>query len=168
MAPCGAVIGKSVAVLRAGVATRLRMVPADNYRKFEGVFFEAEIPSGWEQEIIEDVPCFFDPEGAGALQLAAARSQTERDYYAPAELIAYLDRNGFELAADRVVTFTQADGSVGAGCEFLQGGRYWSVQIVSRGPLLVVVLYNADEQPDAELRAHLNHVKATLRITEAA
>ena len=109
-----------------------------------------QYPASWEAEVIEDIPAFYDPEGAGALQLVATRS-TDDSCDLQAEMARYLERHGIEFQPDRIVGYKTESGLDAMVCEFLKEDRFWLVQMLTLDEKLLVVIYNADELPEPEL-----------------
>ncbi|MBX7056811.1 MAG: hypothetical protein K1X75_02005 [Leptospirales bacterium] len=138
------------------------------YRIFHGVFFQVFVPADWEQEIIENIPCFFDPDGAGALQLAATRRDAEEAFDPAEELRYYLEKNGVEYAEDRVALYHTPQGALAAACEYRRDGRFWMVQMIAEGRRMIVALYNADATPDEELARELSVILSSIRFSEEA
>lgn len=132
-------------------------------RIFQGPFFELQIPGRWEYEIIENVPAFFDPMGAGALQIAATRDSRGLDE----EMQRYLERNGLAFQEDRIARFQNSQGLECLACEFVKDNRFWMVQMIARETKLVIAMYNADETPAEEAATELAGLLASIRIFAA-
>ncbi len=141
--------------------------PEVTYRLFSGPFFRVAYPRHWEMEIIEDIPAFYDPEGAGALQIVASRS-TDAVYVPADELERWLQRQGVEVDSDRIAAYESQPGVACAACEFVRDNRYWMVQVMSPGPTLLFVIYNADEVPDPETAALVSFVIRSIQFLENA
>lgn len=140
------------------------MEPEAAYRIFQGVFFQAFVPAHWEEEIVENIPCFFDPEGGGALQIAATRRSSGDDFDPAEELRYYLEKNGIEYQSERVARYQTQQGMDAAACEFRQQGRFWMVQMIAEGQRMVVVIYNSDSTPDPDLARELSVIIGSLRL----
>lgn len=135
------------------------------YRLFSGPFFRLAYPRDWEMEIIEDIPAFYDADGAGALQVVASRKESG-DYEPQEELERWLVRQGVEVAEDRITVYEGQPGVLCAACEFVRDDRFWMVQVMTAGTALLVVIYNADEVPDAETVGILSLIIRSITIVE--
>ncbi len=131
-------------------------------RLFRGVFFQLLYPAAWESEIIEDIPAFYDPASGGVLQIAASRSETGFDL--AREMRKFLERVGIEFQADHVASFRMPGGQECLACEFTKDDRFWMVYIIVDEDRLLIVMYNSDEFPDAELARELSDVIASIRF----
>lgn len=133
-------------------------------KRFRGTFFELQYPDEWVVEIIEDVPCFFDPEGAGALQAAAFRHREGGSFDAMSELSAYLERVGMTPDAEKVGLFELPSGLQGAGCEFIKDERFWLANCVVQTDRMVLLLWNSDTTPDADAARAIGSAVMSLRF----
>ncbi|MCB1316394.1 MAG: hypothetical protein KDK27_10600 [Leptospiraceae bacterium] len=115
---------------------------------FRGTFFQLQLPDHWEHEIVENIPAFFDPDGNGVLQIAATRSPSGA-YDIAEQMRTYLEQNRLEFLEDRVMSFERPDGARCLACEFVRDNRFWLVHMIALGSRLLIVLYNADQVPDA-------------------
>lgn len=131
---------------------------------FRGTFFDLEYPDAWEVEIIENVPCFFDPDGIGALQAAAFRNPEGMPFDPIEQLGLYLERNGVTLDSDRVALFDLPSGLQAAACEFMKEDRFWLVNSIVRGDKMLLILWNSDVVPDADTAAAIGHTVMTIRF----
>lgn len=118
------------------------------YRLFSGPFFRLAYPRDWEMEIIEDIPAFYDAEGGGALQVVASRKE-EGEFLPDEELERWLTRQGVEVSEDKIAVYEAQPGVRCAACEFVRDRRFWMVQAMASGSALLLIIYNADEVPDA-------------------
>lgn len=133
-------------------------------KTFHGSFFELEYPAEWEQEIVENIPCLFDLESGWVLQLASSTSQS--GHFDPeSELNTYLEHNQIEFQEDRIVRYENAAGLECLACEFMKDNRFWLVQMIVKGPRLLVALLNSDQVPDAELAAQISAAVGSIRFT---
>jgi hypothetical protein len=131
---------------------------------FRGTFFDLEYPDAWEVEIIENVPCFFDPDGIGALQAAAFRNPEGMPFDPIEQLGLYLERNGVTLDSDRVALFDLPSGLQAAACEFMKEDRFWLVNCIVRGDKMLLILWNSDVVPDADTAAAIGRTVMTIRF----
>lgn len=131
---------------------------------FKGTFFEFEYPDEWEFEIIEHIPCFFDPEGSGALQTAAFRDPEGEPFDVLDELAAYLDRQEISVNADRIATFDLPFGAHAAGCEFMKDDRFWLVNCIVEKDKMVLLIWNSDDLPDRDTATAIGHSVMTMKF----
>ena len=131
---------------------------------FQGPFFELIFPDDWEHEIIEHIPCFFDPDAGWVLQLAASTA-TSGNFDLESELRTYLEHNRLEFQEDRVVRYVNPAGLECLACEFMKDNRFWLVQMLGRGSRLLVALFNSDNMPDAELAGQISATVGSIRFT---
>lgn len=119
-------------------------------------------PSHWDQEIIEDVAAFYDPEGDGALQVAvASRSMATEP---TRELEIYLQKQGMEYKADNVAVYDLPRGGRAAVCEFIKQERFWMVGMFTKNEKVLIVMYNADEVPDQETAGLISSTLNTIEF----
>lgn len=115
-------------------------------RTFQGPFFTVRIPPGWEVEVIENIPAFFDPEGSGVVQIAAFRRPAvildARD-----EMERYLNQNGVQPDRSRMTNFILPSGLDCVAVEYVLDNRFWMVNAISQHNRLLFVVYNGDEIP---------------------
>lgn len=137
---------------------------SDRFKLFEGPWFQVLYPSHWESQIIENVPCFFDPEGAGALQLAAYRNPNDDPFDADVEIRRYLERQGVEYSPEKIRRFSLPSGPDCNACEFIKNDRFWMINCILRGSRMVFVIYNADEVPDEETVAGIQLMIQSIRF----
>jgi hypothetical protein len=130
---------------------------------FVGSCFEIEYPSLWEAEIIEDIPAFFDPDGAGALQIASILPGAgEIDL--SVEMEKYLARHGISYQSDRVTFYKASSGHAVAACEFIVDERFWLVTLLCDGRHLLIATYNADEVPAPDDAAIISSAINSIRF----
>lgn len=132
---------------------------------FQGPFFELQFPTDWEHEIIENIPCFFDPDAGWVLQLAASTSP-HGNFALDSEMRTYLEHNQLEYQEDRVVRYENAAGLECMACEFMKDNRFWLVQMLVRGPRLLVALLNSDQVPDTDLAGEISATVGSIRFTD--
>jgi len=131
---------------------------------FQGTFFRLSYPDHWEAEIIEDIPAFFDPEGGGALQVAAGSE--EGNFQTREELNRFLSRQGMEFQDEKVATFINEKGIECSICEYMREGRFWLVQALSIQNRLLLVFYNSDEIPDQEQALAISSILGSIQPLE--
>ncbi len=131
---------------------------------FQGPFYRLHYPDGWEAEIIENIPAFYDPEGGGALQIVAARRDPEMPFDIEAEMTRYLERHGMVYSEERVARFDTAIGMEAMACEFMRDNRFWLVQMLCRGDMLLLILFNSDTVPDQELALKISAVIRSVQV----
>ncbi len=119
----------------------------DDEQIFEGPFFRLRYPSQWDVEVIEDVAAFFDPEGAGAVQVACSVKSPPIDL--AEEMKSYLARQGIDYHEESMA-FYENGAAQAVACEFVKQERFWMVTLLASRDRLIIVLYNADEVPGAE------------------
>ena len=132
------------------------------YQIFKGPFFEISFPEHWVVEVIENIPAFYDPLGAGALQVVASRKETGYDL--KSEMIKYMARHGMEYSDDAAVAYQTQNGLDCLATEFVREARFWLVQIMVRGDKLLIVTYNADETPGQELASLIGGMVQSIEI----
>lgn len=133
--------------------------------KFEGSFFMLVYPSSWEQEIIEDVVCFFKEDGCGALQMASTRSE-DGHYNPEKEMNAYLDRNNLPNDPEKNIKYKTQNNIDAIACEYMQEGRFWLVQILCHEDKMLIVLYNADEPPEQSLSLEISSIISSIKFNK--
>ncbi|EHQ06753.1 hypothetical protein [Leptonema illini] len=133
-------------------------------KRFRGTFFDLEYSDTWEMEIIENVPCFFDPDGIGALQAAAFREPEGTPFNPIEQLGAYLERHGLTLDTDRVAVFDLPSGLQAAACEFMKDDRFWLVNCIVKGDKMLLMLWNSDALPDADTAEAIGRTVMTIRF----
>ncbi len=133
-------------------------------KRFRGTFFDLEYPDGWEMEIIENIPCFFDPDGIGALQAAAFREPEGRPFHPIEQLATYLERHQLKLDADRVAVFDLPSGLQAAACEFMKDDRFWLVNCIVKAEKMLLLLWNSDALPDADTAEAIGRTVMTVRF----
>lgn len=124
---------------------------------FRGPFFQLQYPVLWVHEIIEEIPAFYDPEGSGAVQLAAVKNQPGNTFDLESEMTRYLHRHSIEFDAERMAHYQMEDLDCMA-CEFVQEERFWMVTLMVKENKLLMVIYNADETPDVELAQSISGI----------
>lgn len=121
-------------------------------------------PAHWELEIIEEIPAFFDPEGAGAFQVYAFANKNGK-YDLKNELIRYLKQHAIEYEEDCIASFTNNEGSEIKACEFISKERFWLVYMIAHNSKMVLCTYNSDESPDKELSIILTNIISSIRFS---
>ncbi len=132
---------------------------------FRGPFFQISIPGHWEAEIIENMPAFFDPEGAGVLQVAAFRREGQ-DYDLQSELERYLSQNDIEADPERMARFQLPSGVAGIAVEYIVDNRFWMVNVIGKEQKFLLVLYNSDEVPDSNTAMLISETLGTIEFFE--
>ncbi|HMV44636.1 MAG TPA: DUF3805 domain-containing protein [Leptospiraceae bacterium] len=132
------------------------------YRSPNGWYILA-YPEHWEVEIIEEIPAFFDPDGAGALQVSAFENKLG-SYDLSEELERFLSVHKISYDEERVATFTNNLGSQIKACEFIADERFWLVYMISSGSKLIVCTYNSDETPDRELSVIITNIISSIQF----
>ena len=130
---------------------------------FQGTFFELRFPDNWETEIIENIPCFFDPLGGGVVQIVATRGIADTSDLKP-EMSKYLARHGLEYHEDKIVRYQTPSGLRAMACEFIREERFWLVQMLSEADKLIVFLFNSDEVPEQELAMNISQMVQSIKI----
>ncbi|MCB1165252.1 MAG: hypothetical protein KDK37_16675 [Leptospiraceae bacterium] len=131
---------------------------------FRGTFFELLYPRDWECEIIEDIPCFFDPEGGGAVQIAAFRHPENKNFDFDQEMQRYLEGHEIRMDKSRIAEFNLPSGLACRACEFVLENRFWLVNMIVQGSRMILVIYNADEIPDQETVQKITGMIHTIRM----
>ncbi|MEQ8351659.1 MAG: hypothetical protein RH862_09255 [Leptospiraceae bacterium] len=134
------------------------------WTQFRGTFFELLYPRDWEYEIIENIPCFFDPEGGGAVQVAAFRQPEGQDFDFDAEMERYLNGHGIQMDKSRIAEFSLASGLACRACEFVLEDRFWLVNMIVQGSRMILVLYNSDDIPEQETVQKISGLIQTIRL----
>ncbi|MBK8397120.1 MAG: DUF3805 domain-containing protein [Leptospiraceae bacterium] len=132
------------------------------YRSPNGWYMLA-YPEYWEVEVIEEIPAFYDPDGAGALQVSAFENKLG-SYNLSEELARFLAIHKIEYDEDCVASFKNNLGSEIKACEFISEERFWLVYMISFGSKLIVCTYNSDERPDKELSIILTNIISSIRF----
>ncbi len=132
-------------------------------RVFQGKFFTIGIPVDWEEVIVEDIPSFFDPDGAGAFQVVALSHEGD-DYQLEDEMRRFLTSHGVEFDEAGVVSYVAPEGYHAMACEFRKEDRFWMVQMAATGKRLVIIMYNSDEVPDRALSLTLSGMIQSLKF----
>ncbi len=133
---------------------------------FQGPFFELQVPEDWEQEIIENIPAFYDLDAGWVLQIAATSNPGGAAYDPDTQMRTYLEQNGLEYQDDRVMRYQNASGLECLACEFIKDNRFWLVQIIVRGPRMLLIIFNSDETPAAELARDISGAVGSIRFFE--
>lgn len=133
---------------------------------FSGPFFRLAYPRHWEMEIIENIPAFYDPEGGGALQVVASR-KPDGIYELQEEFDRWLQQQELKIPQERIVMFETEQKVACLACEFVHEERFWMVQLMTAGPALLLVIYNADEVPDRETIEILSVMIRSIRFVES-
>lgn len=136
----------------------------DRFQLFEGPWFQLLYPASWQHEIIENVPCFFDPDGAGALQIAAYRNPNDDPFDAESEMQRYLEGHSVEFNLEKISRFNLMSGLDCLACEFVKQDRFWLVNIILRGSKMLLVIYNADEIPDDDTVDSIQLIVQSIRF----
>jgi len=118
-------------------------------QKFEGSFFSIQYPETWDLEIIENVPCFYDPDSGWALQIASSRSPFSIDLLS--EIENYMIRQGLSFDEESVVPYELSPEIQAVASEYYVDNRFWLINMFCFENKLIVFLFNSDESPDAEL-----------------
>jgi len=134
-------------------------------RTFQGPFFTIRIPANWEVEIIENIPAIFDPEGGGVLQIAGFR-RGSGDVDLQYEMEKFLGQNGIAADPERMAQITLVSGLQCIAVEYVVENRFWMVNAISQANKLLLVTYNSDEMPDANLAMLISEMIGTIRFTE--
>ena len=120
------------------------------WRLFRGAFFRLAYPDFWEMEIIENIPAFYDPDGSGALQVAATVN-SDGPYDLKEEFTKYLQRHEIEFDDEKVVRFQTDAGWECLAGEFFKEERFWLVYLLGVAEKMIIVCYNSDEMPSKPL-----------------
>lgn len=134
-----------------------------SFREFRGPFFYLQYPDHWETIILEDIPSFFDPDGGGALQIAAFQRQGD-NADPDTEIKIYLERQKIDYDPEKIVQFQTATGLSGAACEYMKEGRFWMVNVLGKDEKYLIVMYNADLVPDQHTAVLLSGIIQTIQI----
>jgi hypothetical protein len=135
------------------------------YRSPNGWYMLA-FPEHWEVEVIEEIPAFYDPDGAGALQVSAFENKLGT-YDLAEELARFLAFHKIEYDENCIASFTNNLGSKIKACEFISEERFWLVYMISFRSKLIVCTYNSDEKPDKELSIMLTNIISSIRFLQA-
>lgn len=131
---------------------------------FQGSFFRLTYPASWEQEIIEDVICFFKDDGCGALQIASSRLE-DIECDLEKEMESYLARNNVAHDPKKAIKYQTSSNLNAIVREYMYEGRFWMVQLLNTQDKLLIVLYNADEPPDDALSVEISQIISSITIT---
>ena len=112
---------------------------------------------------IGEIPAFFDPDGAGALQVSAFENKLG-NYNLSEELARFLTIHKIEYDEECIASFKNNLGSEIKACEFISEERFWLVYMISFGSKLIVCTYNSDERPDKELSIMLTNIISSIRF----
>ena len=134
-------------------------------RTFRGPFFALSYPDHWEELIVEDIPSFFDPDGAGVLQVAAF-TREGGDYDLAHELKDYLERQGIDFEEREIYQYKNALGVNAMVCEYTREGRFWLVTVMGKANQLLIVMFNSDEKPDEEMAGQVSGVIQSIHFGE--
>ena len=135
------------------------------YRSPNG-WYMLVFPEHWEVEVIEEIPAFYDPDGAGALQVSAFENKLGT-YDLAEELARFLAFHKIEYDENCIASFTNNLGSKIKACEFISEERFWLVYMISFRSKLIVCTYNSDEKPDKELSIMLTNIISSIRFLQA-
>lgn len=114
-------------------------------------------PEYWEMEVIEGVPTFYDPQGAGAVVVSAFENRMG-SYNPRVEMVNFLSHHKIKYKEDSITSYKNKQGSIIQTCEFISKDRFWFVHMMSFKDKLLILTYNADEIPDRELAAILSGI----------
>lgn len=128
---------------------------------FRGTFFQMQYPGLWDSEIIEDIPCFFDPDSGWALQAIAFRSQLGEPF---TELNRYLERHSLKADPAKTAHFSLPSGLSCMACEFYIEQRFWLVNLIFRDNRMLFILFNSDELPEESLAREISSVIRTVEF----
>ncbi|MBE7439353.1 MAG: hypothetical protein HS115_12915 [Spirochaetales bacterium] len=131
---------------------------------FEGVCFELEYPAHWEAEIIEDIPAFYDPAGAGAIQIASLARDAMPEL--ALEMTRYLARHRIAYESEAVTAYRSVHGQPAMACEFMSQERFWLVTLMGAPSHLLIITYNSDEVPAPEEARTISAVINSVRFFE--
>lgn len=120
-------------------------------------------PEYWEMEVIEGVPAFFDPEGAGAFLISAFKNVVG-NYDLSEEMGRFLGQHKIQYDPTKIASFEKAEGTLVQACEFVTEGRFWLVYMLANGNKLLICSYNSDEAPDKELAEILTTMISSVRF----
>lgn len=120
------------------------------YKEYESPmkWYQMKYPAHWELEIIENIPAFYDPEGAGAVQISAFANRGSH-YSLSDEMKRYLHQHSIDYHPDKIACFQTVDGTNIETCEFVRDGRFWMVYMLASEDKLILCTYNSDEAPNA-------------------
>lgn len=120
-------------------------------------------PAHWEHMVVEEIPAFFHPDGAGALQFYAFESKQD-SFDVNAELANYLKIHQIDYEEDKVAEFENNEGSSIRACEFEKEGRIWLVYMIANQKQMLLATYNADEPVDEEMFQNLTDIISSVRF----
>ena len=134
--------------------------------RFQGTFFELQYPDSWEVEIIENIPCFFDPDGVGALQVAAFRQPDAEPFDLLDEMAVYLERQKVVVDQDQLAIFDLPGELQAAACEFLKDDRFWMINCIVKTDRMLFLLWNSDVVPDTDTAEMIGSCVTSVRFYE--
>ena len=120
-------------------------------------WYSLKYPEYWEMEVIENIPTFYDPEGAGAVVITAFENKVG-NYDPKIEIIRFLSHHGIKYEEDKIAILTNKQGSVIQTCEFISKDRYWFVYMMSFKDKLLILTYNSEETPEHELSLIIHQI----------
>lgn len=126
-------------------------------------WYTLQYPEYWEMEVIEGVPAFFDPEGAGAIVVSAFENK-EGNYNPRLEMKNFLYQHGIQFREESITTYKTKQGTVVQTCEFISKDRFWFVHMMSFDDKLLLLTYNSDEIPEKELSQIISHIVSSLQF----
>ncbi len=132
-------------------------------RSFRGPFYELRFPSHWEELVVENIPCFFDPEEGGVVQAVASRSSTG-PYQIQAEMARYLEQHKLNPEMTNLVGYKTDQEADALACEFAKEGRFWMVHMLVHGDRMVLLLYNSDKTPDRGVAGEVASILRSVRF----
>ncbi|MCB1176877.1 MAG: DUF3805 domain-containing protein [Leptospiraceae bacterium] len=133
------------------------------YTSPEG-WYSFAYPEYWEMEVIEGIPAFYDPNGAGAFLISAFKNINGENYDLDEEISRFLSQHEIKYEEDKVASFENSEGTKVKACEFISKERFWLVYILANGNKLIVCTYNSDESPDRELAQILTTMVSSIKF----
>ena len=126
-------------------------------------WYQFVYPSSWKSEIIEDIPSFYQVDGAGAFQVFAFLNKSS-DYSNLDALKKYLEYHEIEYDEEFVEDFTNSYNMRILACEFEKDNRYWIVYSLGIGSKTILCLYNSDVEISNEIFQELTDMISSFQI----
>ena len=134
-----------------------------NSQQFTGTFFRLRFPIPWEEEIIEDIACFFRRDMGGAVQIAAMRSPTGA-FDLKQEMLRYFRQNEIDLSEIQIYEYTNEQGLQVLSSEYWTDGRFWIAQVIGRDDKMLLALYNDEEAPNDYLAREIADILSSIEF----
>jgi hypothetical protein len=126
--------------------------------EFTSDWWSIELEPGWFAHPEAECISFRSEGGVGAFQISSYRHE--------AETVPMTDLNAFmenEIPADVLPQKTKSGEFSGFGVDYIDEGKFWRKQWVTKGSVLVFVMYNCDAEDQTVEKTSVSKMLTSLK-----